>query len=76
MKTCTSCRQSVQDTQTYCPRCGSGNFSMDRNAQMNNQMNQRNPQQGNTNMPRNPQQQPNGFRNPQGYGQQGGQPPM
>lgn len=71
MKVCKQCGQSVQDVETYCPRCGSGQLIPD-TAQRTQQRPQQ-PQQrarqdmggmGAPSQARQPQQAPPGYRNP------------
>ena len=86
MKECRQCGQSVQDVETYCPRCGSGNLVQVQDAsrqvsrpQPRPQQSFGNPQNQPNNQYRQPQQAPPGFRNPNavnGRPPQPGQRPM
>ena len=87
MKECRQCGQSVQDVETYCPRCGSGNLvqMQDINTrqparpQPRPQQSFGNPQNQQNNQFRQPQQAPPGFRNPNAVNNrppQPGQRPM
>lgn len=74
MKVCKQCGQAVQDVETYCPRCGSGQLIPD-TAQRNQQRTQQrvNPEQMGAAAPsqsRQPQQAPPGYRNPNSVPQQ------
>lgn len=77
MKVCKQCGQAVQDVETYCPRCGSGQLIADttqRTQQRIQQPQQRvNQDQSRTGAPsqaRQPQQAPPGYRNPNSIPQQ------